>query len=115
MTTESSPSRSNSTADSDTGSFISLTSKSEVRYEGDLGEIRRENILCNTVAKENLHVRSFGTPGRKTDAPHVPPSDKLLDYALFRGSDIKDLQVKSSPPVQPTPASPIREDPLVMQ
>jgi len=89
------------------GSRISLISVSGIRYEGMLYSIDPKQ---STVSLQS--VRSFGTEGRRIDGQQIPPSNNVYDYIIFRGSDIKDLQV-CEPPPQPAQMQP-PNDPAII-
>ncbi|EME29027.1 uncharacterized protein Gasu_35960 [Galdieria sulphuraria] len=74
------------------GARVSLISNSEIRYEGTLVDIDTKE---STLSLQN--VRTLGTEGRPRNGPQIPPSPELYDYIVFRGSDIKDLQVLEPP------------------
>eukprot|EP00441_Pelagodinium_beii_P041204 CAMPEP_0197638386 /NCGR_PEP_ID=MMETSP1338-20131121/13333_1 /TAXON_ID=43686 ORGANISM="Pelagodinium beii, Strain RCC1491" /NCGR_SAMPLE_ID=MMETSP1338 /ASSEMBLY_ACC=CAM_ASM_000754 /LENGTH=502 /DNA_ID=CAMNT_0043210957 /DNA_START=140 /DNA_END=1645 /DNA_ORIENTATION=- len=80
------------------GSKISLITTSDIRYEGILFTLNREE---STIAVQN--VRSFGTEGRRT--PEVPMSNEIYDFIIFRGKDLKDLTVLQGAPERQATAS----------
>jgi hypothetical protein len=74
-------------------SRISLISKSDIKYVGILHEINSEK---STVALEN--VISHGTEGRKGKPElEINGSDQVYEYIVFRGSDVKELQIVEAP------------------
>eukprot|EP01089_Gocevia_fonbrunei_P018382 TRINITY_DN618_c0_g1_i2.p1 TRINITY_DN618_c0_g1~~TRINITY_DN618_c0_g1_i2.p1 ORF type:complete len:221 (+),score=59.47 TRINITY_DN618_c0_g1_i2:126-788(+) len=88
------------------GCGISLISKSGIRYEGTLYAI---DPTASTVALQN--VRSFGSEGRRKEG-QIPPSNNVYEYIIFRGSDIKHLEV-CEPPRQTTTQQP-PNDPAII-
>lgn len=69
------------------GSKVSLVSNSEIRYEGILYAM---DITHATISLSD--VRSFGTEDRPTARP-VPPKDEIYKFIMFKGSDVKGIDV----------------------
>ena len=75
------------------GSTITITSVSQIRYEGILTAVDQQEA---TVSLQD--VRMFGTEGRKGGQNEVPPNPTTV-YSLikFRASNILELNVMDSP------------------
>lgn len=73
------------------GSKISLVTKAEIRYEGILYALDLQKATIS-LAK----VKSFGTEDRATEHPN-PPKDEVFEFIIFRGADIKSLDVVEPP------------------
>jgi len=73
------------------GSKISLITKAEIRYEGILYALDLQEATIS-LAK----VKSFGTEDRPTPQP-TPPKDEIFEFIIFRGGDIKSLDVVEPP------------------
>nr|GME15318.1 protein decapping 5 isoform X2 [Ipomoea batatas] len=116
-------------ADSCIGSLISLTTKSGMRYEG-CNEINPQSlsegikrilkiinlfylVLQSCSSFVPAAVKSFGTEGRRPVFV-VSPSDKIYDYVVFDGNDIKDVRVISSPSSPPSVPS-LLDDPAIIE
>ncbi|GBE59042.1 decapping 5 [Babesia ovata] len=69
------------------GSRISITTNSELRYEGLLFDLNSDDAM---IVLQN--VQCMGTENRTTNGG-VPPSKRIHDYMVFKGEDIKDLGV----------------------
>ncbi len=92
------------------GSRISLISKSDIRYIGTLHEINSDNL---TVALEN--VTSYGTEGRKgNEDEEIPGSDIVYEYIVFRGSDVKKLDIVSGPGEKENQPPQVPNDPAIL-
>lgn len=78
-------------------------------YVGTLVEINSEN---SSVALEN--VTSYGTEERKQGDEAVGPSDRLYEYIVFRGSDVKDLRIEETRREEPAAPPQMPNDPAIL-
>jgi protein LSM14 len=92
------------------GSRISLISKSEIRYIGTLDDINGDT---HTVAL--IDVTSYGTEGRRP-GNEMAGSDHVFEYIVFRGSDVKNLEIVAPPSAgkKENDAPSVPDDPAIL-
>lgn len=62
----------------------------------------------------NYLVRSFGTEDRPTPRP-VAPKDEVYEFIIFRGADIKGIDVLEPPPPEKPAADEEPIDPAIVE
>jgi len=70
------------------GAPVTLISSLDVRYEGTLFTIDPNE---STVALQN--VRCLGTENRQTGSKSIPPSETVYEFIIFRGENIKSINI----------------------
>ena len=62
-------------------------------------------------------MRSFGTEGRRTVGPQIPASQEVYPSIIFKGMDIKGLEVINDGafPAAAAPQAPVQQQPPVQQ
>ena len=57
----------------------------------------------------------MGTEDRKSGPGAVAANDRLYEYIVFRGSDVKDLRIEEAPKQQPPPPrEEVPDDPAIL-
>ncbi|ODV97611.1 hypothetical protein PACTADRAFT_78077, partial [Pachysolen tannophilus NRRL Y-2460] len=75
------------------GKTISLISNKGIRYVGIL-----DNINGDEGTVSLTKVRSLGTEGRIGDySKEIHPRPDIYEFVLFKGSDVKDLNILDIP------------------
>ena len=73
------------------GSYLSLVTKAEARYEGTLVEVDR---VKKTMSLKN--VKSFGTEGRRNGVNEQQSRDDVMALVKFRVDLIKTFDIIKS-------------------
>lgn len=78
------------------GALVTLISSLDVRYEGTLFTIDPNE---STVALQN--VRCLGTEERQSGSKAIPPSDTVYEFIIFRGENIKSINIAEEKSAKP--------------
>jgi hypothetical protein len=56
----------------------------------------------------------MGTEGRRNGVNEMDPSDRIYEYIVFRGSDVKDLRIEEKPEDKAPVPQHIPDDPAIL-
>ena len=93
----------NSSGSPPANTLVSIITKSEVRYEGTLFNINPAEQTLTLI-----NVKSNGTEGRRP-GNEISGSQEIFSSIVFKGNDIKDLQVIEKTEIKEVPEKKVVE------
>ena len=103
------PQQSNVQSNDLVGSLLSLITKAQVRYEGTLVEVDKQERTMNLK-----QVKSYGTEGRRGGVNEVPPNDNVYPEVTFKVDLIKDFKIVKKAGEDEKPKEEAEEDPAIV-
>ena len=88
------------------GSYLSLITKAEARYEGTLVQVDRVNKIMTLKG-----VKTMGTEGRRNGVNEMPANDSVMAQVKFRVDLIKTFDIINRPE-EPTES---KDDPAIIE
>ncbi len=91
------------------GSYLSLITKADSRYEGTLVEVDKKK---KTMSLKN--VKNMGTEGRRNGVNEIPPGDSIAGTVKFRVDLVKTFEIIDKPEEEEDELPEQTQDPAIV-